>query len=105
MADEALKLIGAIYRIEEEIKGRSRAERLAARRTRSRKANGNVASCGTGPALTGCGAGIAQHYRVMRASLRIARRRSGASLNSPPVIAGGRLPARMPSLPTGSARR
>lgn len=38
MADEALKLIGAIYRVEEEIKGRSRAERLAARRTRSRKA-------------------------------------------------------------------
>ena len=38
MVDEALKLIGAIYRIEEEIKGRSRAERLAARRTRSRKA-------------------------------------------------------------------
>ena len=38
MAGEALKLIGAIYRIEEEIKGRPTAERLAARRTRSRKA-------------------------------------------------------------------
>ncbi len=38
MAEEALKLIGAIYRIEGEIKGRPTAERLAARRTRSRKA-------------------------------------------------------------------
>ena len=38
MVDEALKLIGAIYRIEEEIKGRPTAERLVARRTRSRKA-------------------------------------------------------------------
>ena len=38
MAGEALALIGAIYRIEKEIKGRPTAERLAARRTRSRKA-------------------------------------------------------------------
>ena len=38
MVEEALKLIGAIYRIEGEIKGRPHAERLAARRTRSRKA-------------------------------------------------------------------
>ncbi len=38
MAGEALKLIGAIYRIEKEIDGRPRAERLVARRTRSRKA-------------------------------------------------------------------
>lgn len=38
MAGEALAPVGAIYRIEEEIRGRSRAERLAARRTRSRKA-------------------------------------------------------------------
>ena len=38
MAEAALKLIGAIYRIEGEIKGRPPAARLAARRTRSRKA-------------------------------------------------------------------
>lgn len=38
MAEEALKLIGAIYRIEKEIGGKPPAKRLAARRTRSRKA-------------------------------------------------------------------
>ena len=38
MAGEALALIGVIYTIEEEIAGRPRAERLAARRTRSRHA-------------------------------------------------------------------
>ncbi len=38
MAADALALIGAIYRIEEEIDGRPPAERLIARRTRSRAA-------------------------------------------------------------------
>ena len=38
MAEEALKLIGAIYRIEKEIGGKPPARRLAVRRTRSRKA-------------------------------------------------------------------
>ncbi len=38
MAGEALALIGAIYRIEDEIDGRRPAERLIARRTRSRAA-------------------------------------------------------------------
>ena len=38
LAGEALKLIGAIYKIENEIAGKSSARRLAARRTRSRKA-------------------------------------------------------------------
>ena len=38
MAEEALKLIGAIYKIEKEIAGKPPARRLAVRRTRSRKA-------------------------------------------------------------------
>ena len=51
LAGAALKLIGAIYTIEEEIRGRPPAERLAVRRTRSRKAVDRFWDwCGRAPA-------------------------------------------------------